>query len=174
MGLEEVPHSSEGRAAQLCPGLPRAGARPQEGRGRARPTCSPFLAAAGSVGLPPGPGLPAPAEPRTPPRPPRAGGAAAGQHAQESPVRGAGGVGRAEASAPRRGGRRPAAATPRTLTVATGCSGGGRPLQGAAPSSSGRLSLGSASALSMGIRGSAASLRAGAEAGSGGQTHRRS
>lgn len=91
---------------------------------------------------------------------------------------GPGGVGRAKAGGPRRGGggRRPAATatTPRTLTVAAGCSGGGRPLRGAAPSSSGRLSLGSASALSMGIRGSAASLRAGAEAGSGGQTHRRS
>lgn len=83
-------------------------------------------------------------------------------------------VGRAEAGGPRQGERRPAA--PRTLTVAAGCSGGGRPLQGAAaaPSSSGRLSLGSAPALSMGIRGSAASLRAGAEAGPGGQTHRRS
>lgn len=92
---------------------------------------------------------------------------------------GPGGVGRAEAGGPRKAGRpAAAAATPRTLTVAaaaTGCSGGGKPLRGAAPpSSSGRLSLGSASALSMGIRSSAASLRAGAEAGSGGQTHRRS
>lgn len=89
---------------------------------------------------------------------------------------GPGGVGRAEAGGPREG-RRPAAASPRTLTVAaaaTGCSGGGRPLQGAAPSSSGRLSLGSASVLSMAIRRSATFLRAGAEAGSGGQTHRRS
>lgn len=84
------------------------------------------------------------------------------------------GVGRNEAGGQRGGSHRTAAVTPHTLTVATGCSGGGRQLPGAAPSSSGRLSLGSVSALSMGIRGSAASLRAGAEAGSGEQTHRRS